>query len=67
MSDELYNNEVAFELQPKVIDESRQGEALTVERPQSVKANGKSPRTGEGYLNGAPMAKSCSTSLWTAG
>lgn len=41
MKTELYNNETAFEIQPKVIDESRQGEALTLERPQTVKANGK--------------------------
>ncbi len=41
MKTELYNNETAFEIQPKVIDESRQGEALTVERPETVKANGK--------------------------
>ena len=41
MSEELYNNEIAFELQPKVIDESRQGETLTAERPKTVKANGK--------------------------
>jgi len=41
MSQELYKNEVAFELQPKVIDETRQGETLTIERPKTVKSNGK--------------------------
>ena len=41
MSDQLYNNEVAFELQPKVIDETRQGETLHSPRPVTVKANGK--------------------------
>jgi tRNA-2-methylthio-N6-dimethylallyladenosine synthase len=41
MSEELYNNEVAFELQPKVIDESRQGEALASAHPKNVKSNGK--------------------------
>lgn len=41
MSDSLYNNEVAFELQTKKIDEARQGETLTVERPQHIVSNGK--------------------------
>lgn len=48
MNNELYNNEVSFELvgreggfQPKVIDETRQGETLTVERPKAAKSNGK--------------------------
>ncbi len=41
MSDSLYNNEVAFELQTKKIDESRQGETLTAERPADVVPNGK--------------------------
>lgn len=41
MKTELYNNEIAFEVTPKVIDETRQGEALTLERPETVKANGK--------------------------
>ena len=41
MSDSLYNNEVAFELQPKKIDEARQGETLTLERPKHVISNGK--------------------------
>lgn len=41
MSDNLYNNDIAFELQPKVIDETRQGETLTVERRVSTKSNGK--------------------------
>lgn len=37
----LYNNEIAFELQPKKIDETRQGETLTAVRPDAVKAIGK--------------------------
>lgn len=37
----LYNNDIAFELQPKKIDEARQGETLTATRPVSVQANGK--------------------------
>ena len=41
MSSELYQNEMAFELQTKKIDESRQGETLTTLRPTSVPANGK--------------------------
>lgn len=41
MSDSLYNNEIAFELQPKKIDESRQGETLTFEKPVGVAQNGK--------------------------
>ncbi len=41
MKNELYQNEVAFEAEPKVIDETRQGEALTLERPQTVPSNGK--------------------------
>jgi len=41
MSNELYNNEVAFELQTKKIDENRQGETLTAQRPVSVHSNGK--------------------------
>ena len=41
MSEDLYYNEVAFELQPKVIDESRQGEALASAHHQNVKSNGK--------------------------
>ena len=41
MKTELYNNETAFELEPKVIDETRQGETLTLERPVTVKSNGK--------------------------
>jgi tRNA-2-methylthio-N6-dimethylallyladenosine synthase len=41
MSDSLYNNEIAFELQPKKIDESRQGETLTLEKPVGVAQNGK--------------------------
>ena len=41
MSHELYNNELAFELQTKKIDENRQGETLTAERPVSVRGNGK--------------------------
>ncbi len=41
MKTELYQNETAFEIQPKVIDETRQGETLTAERPASVVSNGK--------------------------
>jgi tRNA-2-methylthio-N6-dimethylallyladenosine synthase len=39
--DKLYNNDVAFELQTKKIDENRQGESLTVKRPVQVQSNGK--------------------------
>jgi tRNA-2-methylthio-N6-dimethylallyladenosine synthase len=38
---ELYNNETPFELQVKVIDESKQGNALAKERPEGVASNGK--------------------------
>jgi tRNA-2-methylthio-N6-dimethylallyladenosine synthase len=41
MSDNLYNNDIAFELQPKTIDESRQGEALAMKQPVGVLPNGK--------------------------
>jgi tRNA-2-methylthio-N6-dimethylallyladenosine synthase len=41
MTSELYNNDLAFELQTKKIDENRQGETLTVSRPVSVKSIGK--------------------------
>lgn len=41
MDNLLYNNDTAFEIQPKVIDETRQGETLTLERPKTVGANGK--------------------------
>jgi len=41
MDNKLYNNDVAFELQEKKIDESRQGETLTLERPTKVSSNGK--------------------------
>jgi len=41
MSDLLYNNDTAFELQPKNIDESRQGETLTLAQPKGVASNGK--------------------------
>ncbi len=41
MSDSLYNNDVAFELQTKKIEEARQGETLSLERPAGVVANGK--------------------------
>jgi tRNA-2-methylthio-N6-dimethylallyladenosine synthase len=41
MSSELYQNEMAFELQTKKIDESRQGETLAAVRPVSVPGNGK--------------------------
>src|SRR5271156_5785372 len=41
MSNELYNNEVAFELQTKKIDENRQGETLIAQRPVSVRSIGK--------------------------
>ena len=40
MSEELYNNETAFELQPKVIDESRQGEAVQFANPKRLRKNG---------------------------
>ncbi len=38
---ELYQNDTPFELQPKVIDETRQGETLTLERPITTPSNGK--------------------------
>ncbi|NNC95846.1 MAG: tRNA (N6-isopentenyl adenosine(37)-C2)-methylthiotransferase MiaB [Chitinophagales bacterium] len=38
---ELYNNEVSFELREKTIDESKQGSALSKDRKEGVKANGK--------------------------
>jgi len=41
MKTDLYNNETAFELEPKVIDETRQGETLTLDRPVTVQPNGK--------------------------
>jgi tRNA-2-methylthio-N6-dimethylallyladenosine synthase len=41
MSNQLYNNDVAFELQSKKIDENRQGETLTSSRPLGVDAIGK--------------------------
>lgn len=41
MSDSLYNNDIAFELQPKKIDEARQGEILTLEVPKKASSNGK--------------------------
>ncbi|MCW5907450.1 MAG: tRNA (N6-isopentenyl adenosine(37)-C2)-methylthiotransferase MiaB [Chitinophagales bacterium] len=41
MENKLYNNELAFELATKKIDESRQGETLTVERPSTTASNGK--------------------------
>lgn len=41
MSSKLYQNELAFELQTKKIDESRQGETLTAARPQHIQSNGK--------------------------
>lgn len=41
MNNKLYNNEVAFELQTKKIDENRQGESLTLARPGKVNSNGK--------------------------
>jgi tRNA-2-methylthio-N6-dimethylallyladenosine synthase len=41
MSNELYQNEVAFELQTKKIDENRQGETLTAKRPVNIPGNGK--------------------------
>jgi len=41
MSNELYNNELAFELQTKKIDENRQGETLTAARHISVQSIGK--------------------------
>lgn len=41
MSKSLYSNEIPFELLSKKHDESRQGEALQMERPQDVPLNGK--------------------------
>lgn len=41
MSNELYSNEIAFELTEKKIDESRQGETLTVKKEGSSPSNGK--------------------------
>jgi tRNA-2-methylthio-N6-dimethylallyladenosine synthase len=41
MNKDLYNNEVAFELPSKQMDESRQGETLTAKRPVNVPGNGK--------------------------
>lgn len=41
METKLYNNEIAFELSTKKIEEERQGETLAVERPASVQSNGK--------------------------
>lgn len=41
MKTDLYNNETAFELEPKVIDETRQGETVTLERPIGILPNGK--------------------------
>lgn len=41
MENKLYNNELAFELEVKKIDESRQGETLTVERQATAPSNGK--------------------------
>lgn len=41
MENKLYNNELAFELTTKKIDESRQGETLTVKRSNKTAANGK--------------------------
>ncbi|MFN8278501.1 MAG: tRNA (N6-isopentenyl adenosine(37)-C2)-methylthiotransferase MiaB [Chitinophagales bacterium] len=39
--DSLYQNETAFELTPKKIDEARQGETVAAERPAQVASNGK--------------------------
>lgn len=41
MKPDLYQNETAFELPAKVIDESRQGQTLSMERPDGVNTNGK--------------------------
>jgi tRNA-2-methylthio-N6-dimethylallyladenosine synthase len=41
MSSNLYQNDIAFELTPKKIDDARQGETLTAARPLSVPTNGK--------------------------
>lgn len=41
MSNELYNNDIAFELPVKKIDEVRQGEILSWARPKRKKGNGK--------------------------
>ena len=41
MSTNLYQNEVAFELESKRIDENRQGEILTITKPTTVLPNGR--------------------------
>ena len=41
MKNELYRNEDAFELPSKVIDETRQGETLTIDRIKTSPSNGK--------------------------
>ncbi|MBK7148771.1 MAG: tRNA (N6-isopentenyl adenosine(37)-C2)-methylthiotransferase MiaB [Bacteroidetes bacterium] len=41
MENTLYNNEVAFEIEPKVVDETRQGERLTLEKKNCLRSNGK--------------------------
>ncbi len=41
MENKLYQNDFSFEFPEKRIDESRQGETLTIEKPSSVTSNGK--------------------------
>lgn len=38
---ELYNNKIPFELKTKEMDESKQGNALEINRPENVMSNGK--------------------------
>ncbi|MCB0540598.1 MAG: radical SAM protein, partial [Bacteroidetes bacterium] len=38
---ELYNNKIPFELKTKEMDESKQGNATQMQRPENVKSNGK--------------------------
>lgn len=41
MDNQLYKNDIAFEIKPKVIDESRQGETLTLQKQADSSINGK--------------------------
>ncbi|MDW8274733.1 MAG: radical SAM protein, partial [Chitinophagales bacterium] len=41
MHNSLYQNDISFELTPKKIDESRQGEVLTLTKPVDAKSNGR--------------------------
>src|SRR5581483_4003635 len=49
MSEELYNNETAFELQPKVIDEARQGEVLDLSK-KPVRKGKPRPKVRKFYI-----------------